>query len=662
MSRHRGIRSMNYSDEYDGYDDVYGHSVEDDYCMSPGADEFLFDRNKQPNIASFINEPDIKEDNEDDDDDDNKASALPKKPELSELDTAKLMSCIEVVKNVIGDTVPDSILTEKIIECNFDAEVALDNILKSSPPKYQSDAAKAKDRIEAQSGSLTITSNNIKPKLNLLTKKPGSPIFGAKKNETKSPGFSSLSDLMASHKSKVTPEKPKFNSLSGLISNHASAKGLSPKNDKLGDKKSFGSLAEMTAHHLKSNSPLKKSTFVIPKLSNREPTPIHLPGKLIKSVDNVDAVNTEVNKVASSVKNLQLEQKFEGKNKEKNEEKEEEKSNDWEIDLTAALRQSESSANYKKIKLANEQDNSTKRKDGFNLKELYDNINEPICSSLIVESVEVLECKLTSINLKYSQLTHFNKMASPFGKMLCKKWKSHKPYIEKSKSEFSDIIKPFDFSSPSPDSIKIKPTVQVTTPSARVVTPAKARTITKGFDLKNNIDSDLLHARQESPRSLSPLEASANSSTGPKGKEEGFKKNLNVSIPNSPRCQSPQSGRVTPENKSKSAEDKRDVAAIYKDKRGDAKEQLHLVVVGHVDAGKSTLLGRLLCDLGQVSSKLIHKYQQESKKIGKQSFAYAWVLDETGEERERGITMDVGYTKCFTDSSGSKQAGHCRLV
>lgn len=99
----------------------------------------MFDRNKQPNIASFINEPDIKEDNEeDDDDDDNKASALPKKPELSELDTAKLMSCIEVVKNVIGDTVPDSILTEKIIECNFNAEVALDNILKSSPPKYQS--------------------------------------------------------------------------------------------------------------------------------------------------------------------------------------------------------------------------------------------------------------------------------------------------------------------------------------------------------------------------------------------------------------------------------------------------------------------------------------------------------------------------------------------
>lgn len=38
----------------------------------------------------------------------------------------------------------------------------------------------------------------------------------------------------------------------------------------------------------------------------------------------------------------------------------------------------------------------------------------------------------------------------------------------------------------------------------------------------------------------------------------------------------------------------------------------------------------------------MHKHEQESKKVGKQSFMYAWVLDETSEERSRGITMDVG--------------------
>lgn len=100
----------------------------------------------------------------------------------------------------------------------------------------------------------------------------------------------------------------------------------------------------------------------------------------------------------------------------------------------------------------------------------------------------------------------------------------------------------------------------------------------------------------------------------------------------SPRSQSPCCADDS-ESRLKSSQEKRDVLAIYKKKRSGFKEQLHLIVVGHVDAGKSTLLGRLLCDLGQVSSKLIHKYQQESKKIGKQSFAYAWVLDETGEER-----------------------------
>ncbi|EEB10417.1 conserved hypothetical protein [Pediculus humanus corporis] len=73
-----------------------------------------------------------------------------------------------------------------------------------------------------------------------------------------------------------------------------------------------------------------------------------------------------------------------------------------------------------------------------------------------------------------------------------------------------------------------------------------------------------------------------------------------------------------------------------------------MVVIGHVDAGKSTLMGHLLYALGQVNKKTLHKYEQESRKIGKQSFVYAWILDETGEERSRGITMDVGQSKFET--------------
>jgi elongation factor 1 alpha-like protein len=60
---------------------------------------------------------------------------------------------------------------------------------------------------------------------------------------------------------------------------------------------------------------------------------------------------------------------------------------------------------------------------------------------------------------------------------------------------------------------------------------------------------------------------------------------------------------------------------------------------GHVDAGKSTLMGHFLYALGQVSEKTIKKYEREAQKIGKSSFAYAWVLDETGEERSRYLQL-----------------------
>ncbi|XP_011342212.1 HBS1-like protein isoform X2 [Ooceraea biroi] len=349
MSRHRDVRCMNYSDEYDGYDDVYGHSVEDDYCVSPSAEQFLFDRSKQQNIASFITEPDILEDNEDVDEP--SASLSEDKCNLSELEKAKLLSCMDTIRNVIGDTVPESKLKEKIISSGFNADVALDAILKESSPKNAINSAANKERG--------------------LERHPG------------------------------------------------------------------------------------------------------------------------------------------------------------------------------------------------------------------------------------------NKLSS-------------------------------------------KPALQVATPIKVVSTGTKP--VVKGFDLSGVENAELLSPRCQSP-------SSNRNSPEVKRKENIVQKERKAisSKTNSPRCQSPISGHVTPDLDSKaksnaSNEEKMDAQAIYKSKRGDSKEQLHLVVVGHVDAGKSTLLGRLLCDLGQVPQRLIHKYQQESKKIGKQSFAYAWVLDETGEERERGITMDIGHSKFETDT------------
>ncbi|XP_036269492.1 HBS1-like protein isoform X4 [Pipistrellus kuhlii] len=108
-----------------------------------------------------------------------------------------------------------------------------------------------------------------------------------------------------------------------------------------------------------------------------------------------------------------------------------------------------------------------------------------------------------------------------------------------------------------------------------------------------------------------------------------------------------QSSTQTPGRKSGKLKQQIDVKAEL-EKRQGGKQLLNLVVIGHVDAGKSTLMGHMLYLLGNVNKRTMHKYEQESKKAGKASFAYAWVLDETGEERERGVTMDVGMTKFET--------------
>lgn len=81
--------------------------------------------------------------------------------------------------------------------------------------------------------------------------------------------------------------------------------------------------------------------------------------------------------------------------------------------------------------------------------------------------------------------------------------------------------------------------------------------------------------------------------------------------------------------------------------RGD-KKAISLVVIGHVDAGKSTLMGRLLYELGRVDEKTRVANERGSSKAGKSSFSWAWELDGTIEERERGITMDIALQSLST--------------
>ncbi|KAI1380283.1 hypothetical protein F4677DRAFT_441599 [Hypoxylon crocopeplum] len=81
------------------------------------------------------------------------------------------------------------------------------------------------------------------------------------------------------------------------------------------------------------------------------------------------------------------------------------------------------------------------------------------------------------------------------------------------------------------------------------------------------------------------------------------------------------------------------------------KKSASFVVVGHVDAGKSTLMGRLLLDLDVVDQRTIQKYRKEAESMGKSSFALAWVLDQRSEERSRGVTIDIATNKFETEST-----------
>ncbi|RYY30924.1 hypothetical protein EON62_06625, partial [archaeon] len=80
-----------------------------------------------------------------------------------------------------------------------------------------------------------------------------------------------------------------------------------------------------------------------------------------------------------------------------------------------------------------------------------------------------------------------------------------------------------------------------------------------------------------------------------------------------------------------------------------SKPRMSVVTIGHVDAGKSTLMGHLLFDLGTVSARQLHQFARESKAMGKASFAFAWVMDADATERERGVTIDVGVNHFETD-------------
>jgi len=81
---------------------------------------------------------------------------------------------------------------------------------------------------------------------------------------------------------------------------------------------------------------------------------------------------------------------------------------------------------------------------------------------------------------------------------------------------------------------------------------------------------------------------------------------------------------------------------------GKEKTHINIVVIGHVDSGKSTTTGHLIYKCGGIDKRVIEKFEKEAQEMGKGSFKYAWVLDKLKAERERGITIDIALWKFET--------------
>jgi elongation factor 1-alpha len=81
---------------------------------------------------------------------------------------------------------------------------------------------------------------------------------------------------------------------------------------------------------------------------------------------------------------------------------------------------------------------------------------------------------------------------------------------------------------------------------------------------------------------------------------------------------------------------------------GKEKFHINIVVIGHVDSGKSTTTGHLIYKCGGIDKRTIEKFEKDAQDMGKGSFKYAWVLDKLKAERERGITIDISLWKFET--------------
>ncbi|XP_060705811.1 HBS1-like protein isoform X3 [Hemiscyllium ocellatum] len=126
MARHRNVRGLKYDEDFED-DDVYGQSVEDDYCISPAtAAQFIYKRDDY-NRRAFTEEP--LEEGDEYAEDKLEEPFYGNQPLLSEVDQARLHSCLDKMREVLGESVSDQVMVNAVLNSQYDAHKALDLLL-----------------------------------------------------------------------------------------------------------------------------------------------------------------------------------------------------------------------------------------------------------------------------------------------------------------------------------------------------------------------------------------------------------------------------------------------------------------------------------------------------------------------------------------------------
>ncbi|TVU16620.1 hypothetical protein EJB05_40193, partial [Eragrostis curvula] len=230
----------------------------------------------------------------------------------------------------------------------------------------------------------------------------------------------------------------------------------------------------------------------------------------------------------------------------------------------------------------------------------------------------------------------------------------HKTYMTRKERHIN--IVPFKFDTPSPDDM-----VTTGLKSSKFFRKVDTQAFFKdSVDVtgKKTMDDDVLSTENDSSAKLDELGGTSSNvpSSGQKNTLVLDHELQHLSLERKPKNSKPKIKKPVPVSQYKPE------PWMLLSEDQETRRQLNLAIVGHVDSGKSTLCGRLLHALGLISKKQMHKYEKEAKEKGKGSFAYAWAMDESTDERERGITMTVAiayfdtekYHVVLLDSPGHK--------